>query len=175
MPSLSFDTDGHMFRARLMWKTGLWAFLVVACLAGRAAACGASGGGVAGVSACSLEEHEEETRARFRIGASYSFTSTIIRFDAGTKPEETRDNVLVSVAYRPSRRLTLEVGGGSLFGGRLRIRDVDYEFTPGLLTMLGGSWRALDAEGTRPFVLLTAQAAFVAASTRQNGDRKSVV
>jgi hypothetical protein len=152
-----------------MFKSGVPAFLVVASLAGHAGACGASGGGVAGVSACSLEEHEEETRARWRIGASFSFTSTVIRFDASTKPEETRDNVLVSVAYRPSRRLTLEAGGGTLFGGRLRLRDVDYEFTPGLLTMVGGSWRVLDAQGTRPFVLLTAQAAFIAASTQKNG------
>jgi hypothetical protein len=159
-----------MFRTLLMsWKSGALAFLAVASLAGRATACGASGGGVAGVSACSLDEHEEETRTRWRIGAGYSFTSTTIRFNADTQPSETRDNVVLSVSYRPSLRWTLELGGGSLVGGRLRIHDVNYEFTPGLVTVLGGSWRALDALGTRPFVLFTGQAAFVAASTRQNG------
>lgn len=152
-----------------MWKPAVAASLVVACFSCRAAACGASGGGVAGVSACSLEEHEEETRSRWRIGASYSFTSTAIRFDADTKPEETRDNVLVSLACRPSRRLTLEAGGGALTGGRLRVHDVDYEFGPGPLAMLGASWRALDARGTQPFVLFTSQLAFISTATRQNG------
>jgi hypothetical protein len=158
-----------LYRTYLSWKPAVPAFLVVACLSCRAGACGASGGGVAGVSACSLEEHEEETRTRWRIGASYSFTSTVIRFNADTKPEETRDNVLLSVAYRPSRRWTVELGGGSLFGGHLRIRDATYDFTPGVLAMLGGSWRALDALGTRPFVLFTGQAAFISAATRENG------
>lgn len=152
-----------------MWKPAALPLLVVACLPRPVMACGASGGGVAGVSACSLEEHEEETRTRWRIGASTSFTSTVIRFDADTKPEETRDNVLLSVGYRPSRRWALEIGGGSLVGGQLRIHDVNHDFTPGLLAMLGGSWRVLDALGTRPFVLFTGQAAFIAAATRENG------
>jgi hypothetical protein len=156
-----------------MWKPAVLAFLVAASLSGRAAACGASGGGVAGISACSLEEHEEEIRPKWRLGASYSFTSTAIRFSDDIKPEETRDNVLVTLAYRPSRRLTLELGAGSLIGGKLRIQDVDYDFSPGLLTMLGGSYRVLDALGTRPFVLFTGQAAFIAATTRENGSAAS--
>jgi hypothetical protein len=138
----------------------------VLSVAPRALACGASSGGVAGVSACSLSEHEEETRLRWRVGASYSFTSTRIRFDANTVPDETRDGVVASVAYRPSLRWTLELGIGPLFAGHLRIHDVDYDFKPGILTSFGASWRVLDALDARPFVLLTAQAAFVAAATK---------
>ncbi|HEX4336895.1 MAG TPA: hypothetical protein VH062_13340 [Polyangiaceae bacterium] len=142
------------------------AFFALMSIPARAFACGASSGGVAGVSACSLSEHEEETRSKWRVGASYSFTSTAIRFDGNTKPEEQRDGVAISVAYRPSLRWTLEAGAGPLFGGHLRFAQATYDFRPGLLTTLGASYRILDALDARPFVLFTGQAAFVAASTR---------
>jgi hypothetical protein len=134
----------------------------------RARACGASAGGVAGVSACSLEEHEEEVRKKWRVGAGGSHTSTAIRFGGGLTFDETRDVLLAVVDYRLSRNFTLEGGAGALVAGRLRTDGTEHEFSPGLAAAIGASWRVLDADVVRPLVLVTGQMAFVGASTRDS-------
>lgn len=144
--------------------------------ASHALACGASAGGAAGVSACSLEEHRAELRAHavqeapparsFRLGASYAYTSTAIRFD-DTRLDETRQAALATLDYRLDPRWTIELAAGSVFGGKLGGDPVAYDFSPGVLAAGGGSFRLLDAQGARPFVLLTGQLSFAAASTSQ--------
>jgi hypothetical protein len=141
----------------------------------RALACGASAGGAVGVSSCSLEEHQEETRKKWHVGAGYSFTSTGLRFGDALRPDESRHVALASLDYRYTRRWTFEVGLGTVLAGQLRTATASYDFAPGLLAAVGASWRVLDADEARPFLLFTGQIAFAATSTRQTGSDAAAV
>jgi hypothetical protein len=120
-----------------------------------------------------LTEHLESVRQKWRVGASYAFTSTGIRFDDGSRFDQTRHVAFATVDYRFKPEWAFEIGAGSIFGGHLRSGAADYEFRPGVLVALGASWRVLDALDARPFVALTGQLAFAAASTRPSGTSAS--
>src|SRR5580693_8148514 len=104
-------------------------------------ACGASAGGAAGISGCSLEEHEEAARPKWRLGADYSLTSTGLHFDSGLHVDEVRNTSQVTLDYRPVRRVTLEVGAGAFLGGSITVSSVRYVMAPGFASVAGGSWR----------------------------------
>jgi hypothetical protein len=131
----------------------------------RAFACGASAGGAAGVSACSLDEHLESVRPKWRAGASYAYNSTALRL-GGTRFDNTRSVVFATLDYRFTPAWALEIGAGSILGGTLGMGPERYDFDPGLLVAAGASWRIVEADGARPFVALTGQIAFVATTTR---------
>lgn len=162
----------HAVIRRLRGLAGLAILFVLEAISAPAFACGASGG-AAGVSSCSLQEHQEELRPKWRIGAGYSYTSTAIRFDSHTVLDETRHTVLATLDYAPTPVWTFEVGAGALLGGSLRDPGASYDFSPGFLAVLGAGWRIVDPDGPRPFVALTGQLSFVAASTRLNGSSSS--
>jgi hypothetical protein len=134
-------------------------------LAGHEAyACGAGGGGAAGISGCSLAEHEEEARPKWRVGAGYAFTSTGLHFSDGLRVDEVRNGSIVLLDYSPMRRLTLEAGAGPFLGGNITTPAGRYALAPGLTSALGGSWRLFDADGAIPFGLLTAQLSYISSS-----------
>jgi len=137
-----------------------------------AAACGASGASPTGVAYCSFEEHEEEIRKKWRVGAAYGFTSTRIFFGDLTLPE-TRQIAMGSIAYRPTRTWTIEAGLGGLIGGELQHGSEHHGFRPGLVASAAGSWRALEASGLRPFVLFTGQLSYVDTRTQMTGASKT--
>ncbi len=139
--------------------------MAAAVCARPALACGASAGGAAGISGCSLSEHEEEARLKWRIGADYSFTSTGLHFNSGLRVDEVRDASVVVLDYRPARRVTIEAGVGPFLGGSITTGSVRYAMSPGLVSVAGASWRVVDADGAIPFVLLTAQLSYVSSST----------
>ena len=143
--------------------------VAAAALARPALACGASAGGAAGISACSLEEHEEEARPKWRVGADYSFTSTGLHFDSGLQVDEVRNTSLVTLDYRPLRRLTLEVGAGAFLGGSITASSAQYAMAPGFAGVVGASWRVVDADGAIPFVLLTSQISYASSSASGAG------
>lgn len=126
-----------------------------------ARACGVSTAD--GLSACSLSEHEEETRPRWSAGASGIYTSTAIRFSNDLRSDETRSAVAASLAYHPSARATLQLALGGTFGGRLITPEGTHDFSAGPTAAIGASWRLLDRG--RPFVLLTGNLSFSAART----------
>jgi hypothetical protein len=139
---------------------------LAASLASRSAfACGASAGGAAGISGCSLEEHEEEARPKWRAGAAYSFTSTGLHFGGGPDVDEQRNVTLATLDWRPVRRVTLEAGAGAFVGGSITAAGVRYAMAPGFAGIAGASWRVLDPKGALPFLLLTSQLSFVTSST----------
>src|SRR5438105_2997926 len=127
------------------------ALAVATALPVRALACGASAGGAGGVAACSLSEHLESARPKWRVGASYAFTSTAIRFNDDLRVDQTRHVVFATLDYRFRPEWALEVGVGSILGGRLEAGGAEHEFRPGVLGAVGASWRVLDADGARPF------------------------
>jgi hypothetical protein len=133
----------------------------------RAPACGASGGDSVDAYSCSIAAHEEATRKKWRAGAVYSFTSTTILFDDGVEADQTRHIALATLAYRPTREWTLTASSGSLFSGGLEVDRTAYEFAPGIVAALGASWRALDAEGLRPFVVFAGQLSYADAPTKE--------
>ncbi len=130
-----------------------------------ALACGASAGGAAGISGCSLEEHEESARLKWRVGADYSFTSTGLHFNSGLRVDQQRDASLLTLDYRPARRVTLEAGAGAFLGGSITAGSVRYAMAPGFVSVVGASWRVVDANGGIPFVLLTSQLSYASSST----------
>ena len=135
---------------------------VVLVRPGDARACGASGPD--GVSACSLDEHTAASR-KWQVGVSGVYTSTALRFDGDRRADEQRGAVLASLAYRVAPRVTLQAAVGPSLGGSLTLRGVEHAFDPGFAAALGASFRVLDAEGARPFVLLTAQLASTVTTT----------
>lgn len=132
----------------------------------RAKACGASAGGTSGVYACSLAEHAEEVRKKWRVGVGGGYTSTAIRFGDGLTFDETRTVAVATLDYRFTPRWTFELGAGALLDGQLRGQGTEHDFSPGGLAVAGASYRILDADGFRPFVLLSSQISSVFASTR---------
>jgi hypothetical protein len=139
--------------------------LAVAVLAAPAArACGVSTAD--GLSSCSLEEHEEETRPRWRAGTAGLYTSTAIDFGA-FRSDETRGSVIASLAYQPTRRLTFQLAAGSTVGGHLDTVAGVYDFSPGPTVAIGSSYRLV--QGTKPFVILTANLSFSDAETQLSG------
>jgi hypothetical protein len=148
-------------------RTLLASFLAVATAvpARRALACGASAGGAAGITGCSLAEHEEEARPKWRLGVEDSFTSTGLHFDSGLRVNQVRDASLITLDYRAVRRVTLEVGAGAFLAGRITASSARYAMAPGFASVVGASWRAVDADGIVPFVLLTSQISYASSST----------
>jgi hypothetical protein len=146
-------------------RTAAVAFVaVVLAAAPRARACGVSTAD--GLSSCSLAEHEEATRPRWRLGASASYTSTTIDFGDFLSPE-TRGAVIASLAYQPTARWTLQVAAGSTVGGHLDAPAGQYNFSPGPTAAIGASWRAV--AGTKPFVILTSNLSFSTSGTEVVG------
>jgi hypothetical protein len=150
--------------ARVAWLSALALAASWCMLAAPAYACGAGGGGAAGISGCSLAEHEEEARPKWRVGAGYAFTSTGLHFGNGLRVDETRNSTIVVGDYSPYRRLTLEAGVGPFIGGTITAPAARYSLSPGVVSALGASWRLIDADGAVPFILLTAQLSYISSS-----------
>jgi hypothetical protein len=141
-------------------------FLAAVSVARPARACGVSTAD--GLSACSLAEHEEETRPRWRTGAAGLYTSTTIDFGGGLHSDETRGSIVASLAYQPTNRLTVQLAAGSTVGGHLDTPAGVYEFSPGPTGAAGVSYRLVS--GVKPFVIVTANLSFSAASTQLSGE-----
>lgn len=126
-------------------------------------ACGVSADGVW---SCSLEEHDEEMRPRWKLGASGLYTATALDFGKGRRGDQQRAAALASLGYAPTRRLSLQASAGATFGGALDMKDGRYDFAPGPTAALGLAWRVVEG---RPFLVLTSQLAFSAARTHGVG------
>jgi hypothetical protein len=131
-----------------------------------AAACGSSGPD--GVSACSLAEHDEAERSRWRLGVSAVSTSTTIHFSSALQTGETRYAGLAEVAYAPTARLMFNAGLGAAVGGHLLAPNGPHDFAPGFVSSLGVSYRFL--EGNTPigrgFVLASGLMSLTSSSTQ---------
>ena len=166
-------TSGAMrspaFSSRFSRALVFSATTLTALFGARAAhACGASTGGVAGLSACSVTEHEEEARSKWHAGASYSYTSTGVRFDS-VRPDEIRHGVVATLEASPFPELSIQVGAGAILGGSLTTPTGKYDIDPGALLVVGGSYRFIDAKGARPFVLATLGLTFSGSQTTLQG------
>jgi hypothetical protein len=148
----------------LFWFRLSLALVLLAAAAPVARACGVSTAD--GLSACSLEEHQEETRPRWRAGAAGLYTSTAINFGS-FRSDETRGSIVASLGYQPTRRLTFQLAAGATIGGHLETATGVYDFSPGPTAAIGASYRLV--QGTKPFVILTANLSFSTATTQLSG------
>lgn len=146
---------------RLVGCAALWVAVVSTAIPA-ACACGVSAPD--GVSACSLEEHAEEVRPRWRAGGSGLYTATALRFGGSWRADEARRAVLASLSYSPSRRLTLNGALGATLGGSLDTPTGTYRMSVGPIGALGATWRAV--ERRRAFWLLTALLSVSSTETR---------
>ena len=80
---------------------------------------------------------------------------------------KTRGSVIASLAYQPTRRLTFQLAAGSTVGGHIDSPIGVFDFLPGLTVAIGASYRLI--QGTRPFVILTANLSFSDAETQLSG------
>jgi hypothetical protein len=140
------------------------ACLCLATFATPAFACGVSGPD--GVWSCSLEEHDEELRPRWHVGAAYVYTSTALRFSHDVRAEQTRNAVVATAAYAPSPRLTWTFSAGAAFAGELRLPDGNYALSVGPSGAAGVAYRILEGQ---PFVVLTGLLSASTASSQRQG------
>ncbi len=104
--------------------------LCASLVGARASACGVTAGGAAGLAGCSLAEHEEEARPKWRAGGSYAFTATTLRFTGQQRTEQVRHAAIATLERRPTPRLALLVGVGG-FGGSLTRGADRWGLSPG--------------------------------------------
>lgn len=132
----------------------------------RASACGASAGGAAGLAACSLSEHDEETRPKWHLADTASFTATAIRFDDGSRFDQQRFNFVTTLDAMPVPKLALQIGAGPAFPGSMNGGGEKFETNSGVVMLLGASYRFVDSSGVRPYVLGTLGFTFLSMQTR---------
>ena len=138
--------------------------MTVALAPARARACGVSGPD--GVWSCSLEEHDEQERPRWNLGAVGAYTWTKIRI-AGVKAKAERSAALVSASYAPTKRLRFQVSAGVAISGSLAMPDGKYAFSPGASGALGVNYRFLSG---KPFLLLSGVLSASTAETYLQGN-----
>lgn len=141
---------------------------MISSLAPHASACGASGGGAAGLAACSLEEHEEETRPKWHVGETVSATITGISFNDGSRFEQQRVVAVTSLESLEVPRLSFQIGAGPVFPGTMRQGSEHYATSAGVVMAIGAGYRFLDAKGARPFVLGTVGLTMLAMNTESS-------
>jgi len=129
----------------------------------RVRACGVSGPD--GVWSCSLEEHNEQERPRWNVGAVGAYTWTKIRI-AGVKAKAERSAALVSASYAPTKRLRFQASTGVAASGSLAMPDGIHTFSPGVSGALGVNYRFLSG---KPFLLLSGILSASTAETQLRG------
>ncbi|HKU42645.1 MAG TPA: hypothetical protein VJR89_31015 [Polyangiales bacterium] len=145
--------------------------LLALCVSGlyspRARACGVSADGAW---SCSLEEHEEEERPRWQLGAAGQYTTTALRFDGDRRAEQTRGAVLAVASYAPARRLRFQASAGLGLGGAMQLEEREYDMLPGPALGAGVSYTLLEG---RPFVAVSGALGATFARTESDGERAS--
>ena len=134
-------------------------------------ACGVSGPD--GASVCMLAQG---IGPKWQGSVAGIYTSTRLSFSGGgLKGEQTRGGLMASLGRQISRQLTVQIGLGPSFGGAFVAPDGRHRFNPGLLGLVGASYRVyggpeLDERGEgrqrNPFVVLTSALSFNLTSTR---------
>lgn len=135
-----------------------------------ALACGASAGGSATGAACSLGDRTHADA--MRLGATYFYTTTSLRFGDGLSPDERRQGVLATFDRSLSPRLVLQLGLGALVAGDLRQDGVAYRAGAGPAAAVALTYRLVGDRASDAFVALTGQTTASTATTEGGGERE---
>ena len=136
----------------------------------QALACGVSGPD--GVWSCSIEEHEEQERPRWNVGAVGAYTWTKLRFSDDLRVKAQRSALLASASYAPSKALRIQASAGATLTGQLDAPDGMHDFDPGPTGALGVSYRFLTG---KPFLVLSGLVSASTARTHAPGQSESSV
>ena len=140
-----------------------------------ASACGVSSPG--GPSMCSFDDapkHARPGRPSLRLGASYGYTSTTILFGDGRRAASERHTAFALLETRLSKVATFHLGAGPVLGGSLTTPLSRHVVDPGLVAAIGAGVRAVDGQGARPLVTVTATASYLATRTHDERDTQVV-
>jgi hypothetical protein len=108
--------------------------------------------------------------SRWRAGVSYGVFDADLSMINGPDLFLERRAVSASLEYRKRDDLTLQFGLGAGIGGRLDVvAGTQNEVVPGWLASVAASWRLVDGQKSKPFVLLGLSLAGSGAATRQLG------
>jgi hypothetical protein len=165
--TVATDSTGFTVARRLLFARGLLGIAWIAAAASwvpTAKACGVSA--VDGAWSCSLDEHEDSERRKWRLGAGGLHTTTRLKFDDGSRGDEQRDAIISWVSYAPTRRLVLQLSAGATLGGNLGLPDATFDIKPGPLVAFGVAWHFIEG---KPFLTGTSTLSFSAATTRKSG------
>ena len=127
---------------------------------GPASACGITAGGTAGITSCSLEEHEEAIRRKWHLGSSYSFSSTGLRVRGGPAVRARTPRLAGDAGVPASRRATSCWGRAVSWAATSAPTPPQSDFEPGFVGVAGGAWRVLEGGRQGPFLLLTGQLSY---------------
>jgi hypothetical protein len=154
--------------------TGIRAGLAFAVLLGltfhstKAFACGVSA--VDGTWSCSLEEHDEEERPKWNVGASALATWTKLEL-GDIRARQTRTAVVATAGYAPTRKLTLTLSAGAGIDGVLRAPNGVHEMSAGPTGAAGVVYSLIEG---RPFLAVSGVLSASHARTRLRGEDGSV-
>jgi hypothetical protein len=152
------------------------AFGLVGVLGPRAArACGVSSPG--GPMMCSFDDAPKHRRAGagpLRLGASYGYTTTTILFGDGRRAASERHTAFALLETRLSRQATFHVGAGPVLGGALVTPATRHVVGPGLVAAIGAGVRALDGQGMKPLLTVSATMSYLAATTHDERDNHPI-
>jgi len=165
-------TTGRIVAAasRVASAARCWALLGACCAAASgfwaspAAACGVSA--VDGAWSCSLEEHDESERQKWRLGAGGLYTTTRLKFDDGSRGDEQRDSIVSWLSYAPTRRWVLQLSAGVTVDGSLALPEATFDIEPGPLVAFGAAYSLIEG---KPFLTGTSTLSFSTATTHAGG------
>jgi hypothetical protein len=95
------------------------------------------------------------------VGLSAGAFRTTLVFSDDTQRPLRQTALSATLEYRLSHRWTLSASGGWVPWGTIELEDgTSVRLSRGVVGSLGVSWLALEAEGARPFVMLSGSLAF---------------
>jgi hypothetical protein len=83
----------------------------------------------------------------------HGLTSTDLSFSNDEEAQLRRRAVSASLERRLGERWSIQAGAGASLGGDVTIGGERYDFDPGWLASVGGSFRILEGVGLEPFLL----------------------
>ncbi|MBW2525199.1 MAG: hypothetical protein JRI23_13530 [Deltaproteobacteria bacterium] len=106
----------------------------------------------------------------WNVSIAHGLTSTDLSFSNDEEAKLRRRGITASLERRLGERWAVQVGGGASLGGDVTISGERYDFAPGWLASLGGTFRILEGEGLEPFLLAGLTAAVSSTQAERPGE-----
>lgn len=103
------------------------------------------------------------------MGLTYGVFGSDLVWSSGMEATIQRRAATISFERRMSETWVLSLSGGMSLPGHLRIDGERHDILPGWLGALTSSWRLMDGEGSKPFMLVSVTLAGSGARTREAG------
>jgi hypothetical protein len=111
---------------------------------------------------------------RWRVGGGFGYFWSDLVFDGDRDAAIERRALTASIAYRPTDRWSIELGGGASVSGSLTLESVRQRIEPGWMASGAASFQVLRGEGSAPFLLASLSFAGSGARTSPEPERLDV-